>query len=225
MTAKTRGGDEPRAAAARRRPAPQGVEPLRPARAAPAGWDRARSLRRAPPPPPSDVRSRSPPSRLPAGGRRGGASRAARTSRSPQRRRGWRSATAGQVEAAGGSRGRRRGLRRENSIAQRVRREEIGIDVERRGDFGKRARPLASLDGSTCVGQPCLKSLPGRPGIHVRSSCKMSSRLGSWTSWVRTLAASGYESVFCAIRAHVSRSDTVRLKTSAPGRESMSTQK
>jgi hypothetical protein len=31
--------------------------------------------------------------------------------------------------------------------------------------------------------------------------------------------------VFCAIFAHVSRSDTVRLKTSAPGAESWSTQK
>ena len=107
-----------------------------------------------------------------------------------------------------------------------MRREKVGIDVERRGDFGKRARAVARLDGCTSVGQPRLKSLPGLPCIHVRSSCKMSSRAWArWTSWHARSGRRRYEAVFWAIRAQVSRSDTVRLKTSAPGRESMSTQK
>ena len=75
----------------------------------------------------------------------------------------------------------------EYSLAQRMGREKVRIDVERRGDFGKRPGAVARIDGGAGVGQPCLKSLPGFPGVHLQLSCKMSSRRDSrtelWTLW------------------------------------------
>src|SRR3954471_8596205 len=78
----------------------------------------------------------------------------------------------------GGGRGTRCGggrVHRQDAIAQRLRREELGVERERRGDFRQRERPVAGINGGAGGGQPRLKSLPPFSCFHALQRCKTSS--------------------------------------------------
>ena len=116
-----------------------------------------------------------------------------------------------------------------------MRRKKIRIEIEGGGDFGERALPVAAVRGGPGGGQPRLKSLPAFASVHAGRASKTDSgrapvRLAA--TGIRSLRAARadtrvrpYESPFCAILAHVSRSEAVRLNTIALSRDSMSTQK
>lgn len=63
----------------------------------------------------------------------------------------------------------------EDSVAKRVRGEEIGIDRERGRDLLERLLAFASVGARLSGAQSHLKSLPTLPRIHERRRCKMSS--------------------------------------------------
>jgi hypothetical protein len=76
----------------------------------------------------------------------------------------------GRAFICGGS-GNRRGRRRRiglQSIAQRVRREEIGIELERRGDLHERRVTIAAIRGGSRRAEARLKSLETFSPLHSR---------------------------------------------------------
>src|SRR4029079_6869846 len=71
----------------------------------------------------------------------------------------------------------------ENPFAQRMRREKVRIDVQRRGDFVQRTLTIAGVRRRACGGQSCLKSLPSLTCIHDQRISKMSSGWALGRAW------------------------------------------
>ena len=72
---------------------------------------------------------------------------------------------------------RRRQLAGENAVAQRVRGEEIRVELQRGVHGGERGVAIAPLERRARGTQMRLKSLPAVPCVHAPTSCKMSSEL------------------------------------------------